>query len=426
MEGRAEENRRPGTRQQDNQMALQSFAVWDQGKLLRAGFTTGTCAAAAAKAAAAMLAAGERIEAVSVRTPAGPELFLPCEEIRTGPGFAECAVRKDAGDDPDVTDGILIFAAVRGNLQSGSGETAVEIRGGSGVGIVTRPGLDQPPGEAAINSVPRKMIAEGIREVTARAGLRGRVTVTISAPEGLRLAEKTFNPRLGIRDGISILGTEGIVRPMSRRALTDTIRADVRVHALAGGPVLAVPGNYGLRFLEERFGVPAADPVIMSNYVGETIDAAGEAGVRELLLAGHLGKFVKLAGGIMNTHSAEADARMELLCAHAVRCGAPAELLPKILDCSVTQEAAQLLKEAGLLERVSASLLRAAEEHVRHRAAEGLKTALIIYTLEDGILAESAEARDMLKRHAACTDTKAPAERDEKKTPAEGRTEERL
>ena len=244
------------------------------------------------------------------------------------------------------------------------------------------------------------MITEGIREAAAEAGLQGRVTVTVSAPEGLKLAEKTFNPRLGIRDGISILGTEGIVRPMSRRALTDTIRADIRVHAQGGCPVLAVPGNYGLRFLEETFGVPASDPVIMSNYVGETIDAAGEAGVKELLLAGHLGKFVKLAGGIMNTHSSEADARMELLCAHAVRCGAPADLLKQILDCTVTQEAAQLLKAAGLLKAVSGSILRAAEAHVRRRAAEGMKTALIIYTLEDGILAESTEARPMLARRA--------------------------
>ena len=384
----------------NNEALLQPFAVREKGKLLRAGYTTGTCAAAAAKAAAVMLITGERIEAAAVRTPAGPELLLPVEEIRTGPGFAECAVRKDAGDDPDITDGILIYALVKAELKPGSDAAEVVIRGGTGVGTVTRPGLDQPPGEAAINSVPRKMITEGIREAAAEAGLQGRVTVTVSAPEGLKLAEKTFNPRLGIRDGISILGTEGIVRPMSRRALTDTIRADMRVHAQGGCPVLAVPGNYGLRFLEETFGVPASDPVIMSNYVGETIDAAGEAGVKELLLAGHLGKFVKLAGGIMNTHSSEADARMELLCAHAVRCGAPADLLKQILDCTVTQEAAQLLKAAGLLKAVSGSILRAAEAHVRRRAAEGMKTALIIYTLEDGILAESTEARPMLARRA--------------------------
>ena len=389
-----------GARKPDNEALLRPFAVLDKGRLLRAGYTTGTCAAAAAKAAAVMLVTGGRIEAVSVRTPAGPELLLPVEEIRTGPGGAECAVRKDAGDDPDVTDGILVCAAVQGELLPGRGETEVEILGGGGIGTVTRPGLDQPPGEAAINSVPRKMITEGIREVTAEAGLRGRVTVTISVPEGLALAEKTFNPRLGIRGGISILGTEGIVRPMSRRALTDTIRADMRVHARDGGPVLAVPGNYGLRFLEQEFGVPASDPVIMSNYVGEAIDAAGEAGVKELLLAGHLGKFVKLAGGIMNTHSSEADARMELLCAHALRCGASRELMKEILHCSVTQEAVQLLKAEGLLKDVSGSLLRAAEAHVRRRAGEGLKTALIIYTPEEGILAESAEARTMLTRHA--------------------------
>lgn len=405
-----------------NEASLAPFAVWEKRKLLRAGYTTGTCAAAAAKAAAVMLITGERVEACAVRTPAGPELLLPVEEVRMAPGSAECAVRKDAGDDPDITDGILIFAAVKAELTPGTEPAEVVILAGTGVGTVTRPGLDQPPGEAAVNSVPRKMITEGIREAAARAGLQGRFTVTVSAPDGLRLAEKTFNPRLGIRGGISILGTEGIVRPMSRRALTDTIRADLRVHALSGGPVLAVPGNYGLRFLEETFGVPASDPVIMSNYVGETIDAAGEAGVKELLLAGHLGKFVKLAGGIMNTHSAEADARMELLCAHALRCGAEPELLRQILDCSVTQEAAKRLKEAGLLQAVSGSLLRAAEAHVRRRAAEGMKTALIIYTLEDGILAESAEARTMLERHAeSCGKTgREPRRKKRPETGAEG------
>ena len=151
----------------NNEALLQPFAVREKGKLLRAGYTTGTCAAAAAKAAAVMLITGERIEAAAVRTPAGPELLLPVEEIRTGPGFAECAVRKDAGDDPDITDGILIYALVRAKLQPGSDAAEVVIRGGTGVGTVTRPGLDQPPGEAAINSVPRKMITEGIREAAA-------------------------------------------------------------------------------------------------------------------------------------------------------------------------------------------------------------------------------------------------------------------
>ena len=398
--------------------------VVSEGRKLRMGITTGTCAALAAQGAVRMLLSGREVKEACLVTPKGIRVTEPLLDISISDGAASCAVRKDAGDDKDATDGILIYArasipdaevsesptgpmsiksansAERISDKSANAAELISITGGTGIGRVTLPGLDQPVGAAAINSVPRKMIREAVTDAANALGYDGPIEITVYAPEGRKIAEKTFNPRLGIRGGISILGTEGIVRPMSRRALTDTIRADIRVHAQGGCPVLAVPGNYGLRFLEETFGVPASDPVIMSNYVGETIDAAGEAGVKELLLAGHLGKFVKLAGGIMNTHSSEADARMELLCAHAVRCGAPADLLKQILDCTVTQEAAQLLKAAGLLKAVSGSILRAAEAHVRRRAAEGMKTALIIYTLEDGILAESTEARPMLARRA--------------------------
>jgi len=172
------------------------------------------------------------------------------------------------------------------------------------------------------------MIAEAVREAfrasAAPALSRGeRIVVTISCPEGEEKAKKTFNPKLGIEGGLSILGTEGIVRPMSRRALIETIVTDVKFHLTARDCLLAVPGSYGLHFLEDHFGLGAADPVVMSNFVGETLDAAVQYGAKGVLLAGHLGKFVKLAGGIMNTHSREADCRLELLAIHAFRVGAP-------------------------------------------------------------------------------------------------------
>lgn len=381
--------------------ALRPFAAWEDGKLLRAGYTTGSCAAAAARAAVEMLVTGRRVELVSVKTPAGAELRLAVEEIQLPTAqrrAASCAVQKDAGDDPDVTDGILIYAEAEAlELAEGEGESELLLFGGRGVGTVTRPGLDQPIGEAAINRVPREMIAHGVREALSSHGMHGRIAVTISAPGGERLAEKTFNPRLGIQGGISILGTEGIVRPMSRSALVDTIRTDVRMHAECGGTVLAVPGNYGLHFLAEHYGVAEADPVIMSNFVGETIDAACEFGVRRLLLAGHIGKFVKLAGGIMNTHSREADCRAELIAAHALRCGCDAALARAVLDTAVTQEAVSLLKEVGLLREVSASLLRAMEMAVARRAGGRTETALLFYTLEDGVLAESKSAAEMIE-----------------------------
>jgi len=376
-------------------MTLDDFRVYDNGRELRAGYTTGTCAAAAAKASLTMLLTGEAVEAVFVTLPAGPVLTLETEEVRMERDFCSCAVRKDAGDDPDVTDGILVH--VKAELVPGP--AGVEILGGAGIGRVTRPGLDQPPGEAAINRVPREMIRQGAEEVLKAAGVSPRVRFTVSAPEGEALAGKTFNPRLGITGGISILGTSGVVKPMSRSALVDTIRVDMRVHAAEGRPVLAVPGNYGLAFLSRTYGIPEADPVIISNYVGEAVDAACEYGARGLVLAGHLGKFVKLAGGIMNTHSREADCRMEILLAHAVRCGAPQEVLRRILGAAATEEAVDLIDGAGLKEAVFSSVLTAAEKSISRRSGGRISTAVIIYTLKHGILAESGNARQLIEAY---------------------------
>lgn len=406
-------------RERQTEEALRPFSAWDNGRLLRAGYTTGTCAAAAAKAAAMLLFAGERAELVSVKTPAGAVLFLvpeylPISERLCVPeqlaqnnvssavqqrySACACAVRKDAGDDPDVTNGVYVQAMLELlPLSADAAAPEIELFGGEGVGIVTRPGLDQPVGEAAINRIPRKMIQEGIAEIMRQTNVQGRVRVTISVPGGEALAEKTFNPRLGIRGGISILGTEGIVRPMSRTALIETIRTELRMRALSGKPILAVPGNYGLHFLEREFAVEHTEPVLMSNFVGETIDAACEYRARGLLLAGHIGKFVKLAGGIMNTHSREADCRLELFCAHTLRCGGSPALMQAILDASVTQEAVRLLKEAGLLRPVAASLLSAMEEAVRRRAGGIVETAIIFYAPEEGVLAQSENAAQLLQ-----------------------------
>lgn len=410
--------------------ALAPYAAFEDGKRLRAGFTTGSAAAAAASAAATLLFSGERSEAVLLQTPVGALLPIPIESAEFidegGIVTALAAVRKDAGDDPDVTDGLLFYASVRtegsgaaGKSERGESAAAqagtekvpaadvsalpVELRGGVGVGRVTKPGLDQPVGAAAINRVPRNMIAEAVREAyrasAAPALSRGeRIVVTISCPEGEEKAKKTFNPKLGIEGGLSILGTEGIVRPMSRRALIETIVTDVKFHLTARDCLLAVPGSYGLHFLEDHFGLGAADPVVMSNFVGETLDAAVQYGAKGVLLAGHLGKFVKLAGGIMNTHSREADCRMELLAIHAFRVGAPRELVTAVLAAGLTTEAVRLLKESGYLNATSKSLLTAMEHAVQSRVRGETEIGILVYTLEDGVLAESQNARDLMRR----------------------------
>ena len=320
---------------------------WGNDRLkLRNGFTTGSCAAAAAKAATEMLLTGSDLASVEIQTPAGIAYHPAVEAVSREGQTVRCAVRKDAGDDPDVTNGTLIFATV--GFLSSDGEP-VQIEAGEGVGTVTRPGLDQPVGQPAINSVPRKMITESVREVMDALDCNRSVRVVISVPEGKKLAARTFNPRLGIEGGISIIGTTGVIEPMSTKALLATIRAELSQRKAEGAEIAIVsPGNYGLAFLKEHYGYDLDKAVKCSNYLGDTIDLVREAGYPGMLLIGHVGKLIKLSGGIFNTHSKEADCRMELLAAAAAKSGGELSLLQRILSCTNTEEACAYLKEAGI------------------------------------------------------------------------------
>ena len=276
------------------------------GKKLRLGYTTGSCAAAAAKAAAWMLLTGSRKETITLDTPKGIRLELAVKEITMERGSVSCAIEKDSGDDPDVTKGTLIFATVTYADTSG-----VTIDGGFGIGRVTKRGLDQPVGNAAINSVPRQMIRENVEEVMTLADYHGGLSVVISAPEGEMLAKKTFNPRLGIVGGISILGTTGIVEPMSEKALVDTIRVELNQRKVGGAEyVLLTPGNYGSDFIHNELGLDLKVAVQVSNFIGEALDICKELGFKGAMLIGHVGKLVKIAGGMMKTPSKYGDCRM--------------------------------------------------------------------------------------------------------------------
>lgn len=355
---------------------------------LRYGWTTGSCAAAAAKAAAQMLFGGEEIRHVRLMTPKGIELYLDVESVTWMPDYAECAVRKYSGDDPDVTDGLLIFAKV----ERCDGDQIL-LDGGAGVGRVTKPGLEQQIGQAAINKVPRKMITEEVSGVCREYGYSGGVKVLISIPEGEETAKKTFNSRLGITGGLSVLGTSGIVEPMSEKALTDTIYLEMKMlHESGSSYCYAVPGNYGIDFLTESMGIDPDLAVKCSNYVGETIDDARLLGMKGLLLIGHVGKFIKLAAGVMNTHSRQADCRMEVFASHAAMAGADTDTVKAVMDCLNTTEAVRILKGKGLLQDVMKTVMERIEFYLRQRAGEELQIGAIVFSSEEGILGQTENA----------------------------------
>ena len=365
------------------------------GKRLRCGYTTGTCAALAAAGAARYLTEGTWPETVSLRTPKGWRVEVPLEACRAEPGRAICAVRKDGGDDVDRTHGARIEAAVALTESPG-----ITIQGGPGVGRVTKPGLDQPVGEAAINRVPRQMIARAVEEVLSAAGYEGGASVVISVPEGEVIARQTFNPRLGIEGGISILGTSGIVEPMSAQAVVDTIALELRQAAAQGEKrLILTPGNYGLDYLRRQGMDQWEIPVVKcSNFIGEALDEAVLDGFSEILLVGHVGKLVKLAGGIFNTHSRTADCRAELFCAHAALAGGDKTLCRALMDCSTTDACLARLDEAGLRDPVMAGLLGAMQEHLSRRAGETCAVGAVLFSNEYGLLGETPEAKEIMER----------------------------
>ncbi|MGQ9497161.1 MAG: cobalt-precorrin-5B (C(1))-methyltransferase CbiD [Desulfotomaculales bacterium] len=309
-------------------------------KRLREGYTTGACAAAAAKAATLLLFTGCVPETVRVLTPAGRELCLPVADAAVNAGRARCGVVKDAGDDPDVTDGLTICAEAR-PIPAG-----VVLRGGPGVGVVTQPGLPVPVGEPAINPVPRAMI---LREVGSVLPPGRGVEITISVPGGNEVAARTFNPRLGIVGGISILGTTGVVRPMSEEACRESLGLLVDVAAARGlVRLVLVPGRSGEEFAVKRYGFPPGAVVQMSNFVGFMLKRCAARNVKEVLLLGHHGKLSKVAAGVFHTHSRVADGRLEVLAAVAAAEGAAAETVNELLSCTTVEAAVGVLERAGL------------------------------------------------------------------------------
>lgn len=353
---------------------------------MKYGFTTGSCAAAASGAAAYMLLTGKTKTDITVETPSGRIFKAAILDIKRSENSVSCAVRKTAGDDPDITDGALIYSEV--SIR----ESGFSIDGGKGVGRVTRPGLDQPVGAAAINRVPREMIEKKVREVCSFTGYSGGLKIIISVPEGERLAEKTFNPKLGIAGGISILGTSGIVEPMSERAFIETIRLELKQKRAEGERRTVIsPGNYGREFMKKSYGFDLDRSVKCGNFIGLTVDMAKEEGFAELLLVGHIGKLIKVAGGIMNTHSREADCRMEILASLGLLCGADGGTARSILRCALTDEAVEILEEAGIKQAVMDMAVERICGNLERRT-EKMKIECMMFSNKFGELGKSREA----------------------------------
>ena len=372
-------------------MRMDSFITKD-GRRLRRGFTTGTCAAAASKAAAVMLLTGRELHSVCLVTPAGIGLDLPLENVERGDGFASCAVRKDSGDDPDVTNGLLVYARVEKTAAPG-----IILEGGAGIGRVTKPGLDQGVGEAAINSTPRRMIAAALREVCEDAGYPGGLHVVLSAPGGEEIAKRTFNPRLGIVGGISILGTTGIVEPMSDAAVVETVRAELSTRRAAGRDyVLLVPGNFGAEFVKDTLGFDPEDAVTVSNFIGDAFSLADELGFRGALLVGHIGKTVKLAAGLFNTHSRYGDGRAEIFAAHAAACGADPETARRLLESASTDDMLDIVEGAGIRQTVMDAIMGHIDAQLATRPLS-LRCGVMAFSKKYGLLGQTEDSGELLR-----------------------------
>ena len=325
-------------------------------------------------------------------TPKGILLHLDLHDVQITPSSVTCAVKKDSGDDPDITNGILVYATVEKQT-----EPTISLKGGIGVGTVTKAGLEQPIGEAAINRVPRQMIKQELEQIKEDFDYTGGFCVTISIPKGVELAQKTFNPKLGIEGGISVLGTSGIVEPMSEQALIESIYLELNMLAANNTEktLLITPGNYGKHFVRENTNLNLSRSIKCSNYIGQTLDKAVELGFERILCIGHIGKFIKLAGGIMNTHSNMADCRMELFAAHTAMYCADCRLIHNIMACITTDQVLDLLEERNLTKQVMTSILEKIDMHLAHRVGGQVKIGAILFSNQHGYLGETSQVQEI-------------------------------
>jgi cobalamin biosynthesis protein CbiD len=365
-----------------------------ENRRLHYGYTTGTCAAAASKMATIALLCNNTPDFVEIVTPNGAVLELSIEDIIRKDDCVSCAVKKDGGDDIDATDGLLIYSEV--SLRN---DGKIVIYGGEGVGVVTKKGLDQPVGSSAINNVPRSMIKEALEDVCESLGYAGGLNVKIFVPNGVETSKRTFNSRLGIEGGISILGTTGIVEPMSEKALISAVRTEMKMRVANGNEyLLVVPGNYGRSYAQNMDGLNEEIAIKCSNFIGATIDYAVELECKGLLLVGNLGKIVKLAGGVMNTHSKWADCRMEIIASNSLIGGADKDTAMRVLSCISTDDALEVLERSGYLESTISSLIKKVQFHLNHRTRGNMPIGVVVFSSKYGKLGESDNVPELIRK----------------------------
>ena len=353
---------------------LDLYVIKD-GKKLRCGYTTGSCATAASKASTVGIITGMIPDFIEIDTPAGITLNLEVENKELTDIYAICSIKKDSGDDPDSTNEIDIFSKV--SLRD---DNEVVIRGGKGVGTITRDGFWGKCGEAAINPVPRKTIEKEVKIVTDKG-----VDIEIFVPEGEEIAKKTYNSNIGIIGGISIIGTKGIVEPMSEDAFKKSIYIEIDSIKNRGKTDIALYlGNYGEKIYSDM--KKDIDGVKISNFIGDSIAYCYNNGFKSVTLVGHIGKLCKLSIGAFNTHSKICDMRMESFVYYLAMRQAPMDVIDKINLCITSEEALKVIIDSGY-QSILKDMIDGSESRIkRYVKDQEFDIKVIMYSMDLGIL----------------------------------------
>ena len=375
--------------------------VYIDGKKYRRGYTTGSCATGAAKAATYMLLTKKRIDSINIDTPKGIPLTLKVENINICNDYIECSIEKDGGDDIDATHTMHIYA--RAELVKRQGNENILVCGGEGIGVVTRKGLSVEVGKHAINPVPMKMINNEVSKVIGSdtSDTLGNDTVlkiTIFAPRGQEISKKTFNPRLGIVGGISILGTTGIVEPMSDEGWKKSLSIELKMKRVQGlDKIILVPGNHGEQFIRENLNLDMKYVIRTSNFIGYMLKEAQRMGYKKILMVGHIGKFIKLSAGIFNTHSKIADARSEILVSNLALMKAPYEFLEKISECLTAEEAVEIIDNSDYKEFYDLVSNKCKFKVKQYLGDDEIDVEIMMFSMDKTLLGQSDNADSLVE-----------------------------